>query len=687
MTKLNISILIDNPKSWFVPHGHELARQLRERGHSVSEVGSPTDIPNGDIAFFLSCEQIIKKEVRDRNRHNLVIHASALPHGKGWSPTTWKIIEGENEIPLTLFEAVDKVDAGDIYATGTIVLEGHELIDEVREKEGKAIIDLALQFVDVHPNVSGRPQEGEETFYPRRKPEHSELDPNKSLIELFNHLRVADNERYPAFFTHNGHSYLLKIYKKEGRSNVVVREKALRAVLFDLDGTLAESVSSLYGAYAAFLGRFGITGTREEFNELGGSTIGAIVATLKERYALGDSSAVLQEAYHAAVADVYREMNATPGADALLRGLVKEGYALGIVTSAPRALAESFVKRQGWDELFSLYVCGDEATHTKPHPEMYQKAIDLLGEMPEEIAVVEDSAQGVLSAIGAGLRTIGFAHQGTEDELYRAGADTIVSELSEIPGALASWNAEPYRIIAVGDITVTAVPQSAELKKKLSRKSEHIETAWAALSRTRPLFNGAMLNIASVTKTDGHIVIGAHSVSYKDFLAERNDPSLKLGIRPIGVSGLLLVKDAQGLEYAVFASRKASVTQWPGRLELVPSGSIDARHITPSGSVAYEAQIREELSEEVGVEAKNVKTITGFALVYDAQERVYDICCTIELSLRKEDLEKIFTDSVEYEKPLYIPYKDIDAFIALHKEEIVPTSLALLAARTKSCYK
>lgn len=213
MTKLNISILIDNPNSWFMPHGHDLARQLREHGHTVFEVGSPADLPSGDIAFFLSCEQIIKKEVRDRNRHNLVIHASALPHGKGWSPTTWKIIEGENKIPLTLFEAVDKVDAGDIYATSAIVLEGHELIDEVRKKEGKAIINLALRFVDAYPNVSGRSQEGEETFYPRRKPEHSELDPNKSLVESFNQLRVSDNERYPAFFKHNGHTYILKVYK------------------------------------------------------------------------------------------------------------------------------------------------------------------------------------------------------------------------------------------------------------------------------------------------------------------------------------------------------------------------------------------------------------------------------------------------------------------------------------------
>ena len=208
-----IAILIDNPRSWFTPYGEELGVRLRERGHKVASVADPKMLPEGDIAFFLSCEQIIKKDLRDRNTHNIVVHASALPQGKGWSPTTWKVLEGKNEIPLTLFEAVDKVDAGSVYATSTIKLEGHELLDEVREKEGKAIVELALTFVDQYPNVTGIPQEGEESFYERRTPKDSELDPQKTIVEQFNLLRVVDNERYPAFFVHKGHRYILKIHE------------------------------------------------------------------------------------------------------------------------------------------------------------------------------------------------------------------------------------------------------------------------------------------------------------------------------------------------------------------------------------------------------------------------------------------------------------------------------------------
>lgn len=210
-----LSLLIDNPQSWFVPHGVALAARLRARGHDVVEVTAPQDIPHGDVTFYLSCEQIIKKDIRDRNKFNIVIHASALPKGKGWSPTTWQILEGKNEIPLTMFEAVDKVDAGNIYGTSSISLEGNELIDDVRQKEGEAIIRLAEEFVERYPNIQGVPQHGEESFYTRRNPKDSELNPTKTIAEQFDTLRIVDNERYPAFFTHRGHTYVLKIYKKE----------------------------------------------------------------------------------------------------------------------------------------------------------------------------------------------------------------------------------------------------------------------------------------------------------------------------------------------------------------------------------------------------------------------------------------------------------------------------------------
>ena len=76
---------------------------------------------------------------RARFRHNLVVHASDLPRGRGWSPMTWRILEGADRLTVTLFEAIDELDAGDIYAQAELVFEGHELIDELHDRHERAL--------------------------------------------------------------------------------------------------------------------------------------------------------------------------------------------------------------------------------------------------------------------------------------------------------------------------------------------------------------------------------------------------------------------------------------------------------------------------------------------------------------------------------------------------------------------
>lgn len=198
-----------------MPYADTLAKQLRSRGHIVKRINGANKLPRGDCAFFLSVENIVPPSVLKRNTHNIVIHASKVPQGKGWSPMAWQILEGKKEITVSLFEAAQKVDSGEVYACTTVHFDGTELIGELRNKEAHAIITLALKFIDSYPPRSGNKQIGKESFYPRRTPADSEIDPGKTILENFNQLRVADNERYPAFFTHKGHTYILKISKKD----------------------------------------------------------------------------------------------------------------------------------------------------------------------------------------------------------------------------------------------------------------------------------------------------------------------------------------------------------------------------------------------------------------------------------------------------------------------------------------
>lgn len=214
---LKISILVDDPDSWILPYAKEIKKRLSEK-HRVKLFTKSEDIEHGDILFLLGCLKIISKNILSRNKNNLVIHESDLPKGRGWSPVAWQVLEGMNEIPIVLFEALEELDAGDIYLKDYIELSGTELLPEIKHKQGLKTIELVEKFVSKWPNVTPVKQYGEETYYLKRDAKDDEIDPRKSIIENFNHLRIVDNEKYPAWFRYKDRKYKLKIYPMEMRN-------------------------------------------------------------------------------------------------------------------------------------------------------------------------------------------------------------------------------------------------------------------------------------------------------------------------------------------------------------------------------------------------------------------------------------------------------------------------------------
>lgn len=210
---MKVQLLCDNRRSWIIPFMLELADKVGSVGHECSVHYEHSEVEAGDVLCLLSCEKIFKS--LHLNRHNLVVHESFLPKGKGWSPLTWQVLEGKSEIPVTLFEATEAVDAGVIYNQQLIQLDGTELLPEIKEKQGKATIKLILDFLVEYPHVKGKPQVGEESFYSKRSVEDSQLDASKSIAEQFDLLRVCDNDRYPAYFIYRNQKYILKIEKDD----------------------------------------------------------------------------------------------------------------------------------------------------------------------------------------------------------------------------------------------------------------------------------------------------------------------------------------------------------------------------------------------------------------------------------------------------------------------------------------
>ncbi|WP_418641212.1 formyltransferase family protein [Sulfurimonas sp. ST-27] len=212
---MNIAILTSK-NQWFVPFAKQLVNQVKNATlffeHQIID-------NNFEIIFILGYHKIIGKEYLEKHRHNIVVHESDLPKGKGWAPMFWQILEGKNDIVFSMFEASNGVDDGDIYMKKTLHLDGDELNHELREKQALFTIDMCLEFINnyeiyKHPKA----QKGEESFYPKRSTKDSELDIQKTINEQFNLLRIVDNEEYPAFFYKNGQKYILKIEKADNEN-------------------------------------------------------------------------------------------------------------------------------------------------------------------------------------------------------------------------------------------------------------------------------------------------------------------------------------------------------------------------------------------------------------------------------------------------------------------------------------
>jgi len=167
----------------------------------------------GDVCLLLNCGPLLSAEQLALHCHNLVVHESALPQGQGWSPMTWQILEGASSIPITLFEATADLDAGPIFLQQQIKLQGHELVEEWRTLHAQATFELCLAWFDRYREVvaAAQPHHGEASHYRHRRPADSQLDPEGSLAEQFNLLRVVDNQCYSAFVHWRGRRFVLQV--------------------------------------------------------------------------------------------------------------------------------------------------------------------------------------------------------------------------------------------------------------------------------------------------------------------------------------------------------------------------------------------------------------------------------------------------------------------------------------------
>lgn len=183
--------------------------------HTIDLVRSRSQLSEGDFLFLVSCAEIITSEHRKKYRHTLVLHASDLPRGRGWSPHVWDVVNGAEFITLTLLEAEDKVDSGRLWLKRSIPVAKTALWHEVNQELFQAEIELMNEAVERYDEIKPYPQREdiESTYYPKRTPSDSEIDPYKPISDQFDLIRMCDPQRYPAWFDYLGQKYKIILEK------------------------------------------------------------------------------------------------------------------------------------------------------------------------------------------------------------------------------------------------------------------------------------------------------------------------------------------------------------------------------------------------------------------------------------------------------------------------------------------
>jgi len=200
------------------------------------------------------------------------------------------------------------------------------------------------------------------------------------------------------------------------------RSNPPRAVFFDLDGTLADSIHAMWQIFEAFHARHGVVTTRDEFNKYNGVSLEQAVAELRLLHSIKTPLDEMIGTYLAQVDRAYAEVLPVAGATELLAGLKEHGVFVALVTSNSRVRVDAWLAKQKLAELFEHVVCVEETSNAKPHPEPYLNAFAVFGGAAEDVCVIEDSALGAQAGCAAGLRTI-IISQGQRSDEFPPGVE------------------------------------------------------------------------------------------------------------------------------------------------------------------------------------------------------------------------------------------------------------------------
>jgi HAD superfamily hydrolase (TIGR01509 family) len=213
-----------------------------------------------------------------------------------------------------------------------------------------------------------------------------------------------------------------------------------KAVIFDLDGTLIDSMQLWRKVDRDFLHKRGMAVPQDLFEHLPqGNSFIQTAQYFIDRFSLTDTvEGVMQEWTDMVTWHYENDVKLKPGAKRLVEKLYKNDIPIGLGTSNSYELAEKVLSQNGIWQLFSAVVTGDMHLMGKPFPDIYLKCAENLNLSPQDCVVIEDTLTGVQAAKAAGMQVIAIFDADSEEHHPRIQelADAFAHNYSELTNML-----------------------------------------------------------------------------------------------------------------------------------------------------------------------------------------------------------------------------------------------------------
>lgn len=211
--------------------------------------------------------------------------------------------------------------------------------------------------------------------------------------------------------------------------------KNIDAVIFDLDGSLVDSMWMWREIDIEYLGRFGISLPENLQEQIEGMSFSETAEFFKERFQLSDSIWQIKNDWNAMAWDKYsHEVPLKEGADEFLEYCKEKEIRLGIATSNSRELVQNVAAVHGLENYFSCIMTGCDVAKGKPAPDIYLAVAKELHVEPQRCLVFEDIIPGIQAGKSAGMKVCAVedAYSIAQKEEKAAMADYYIKNFKDI---------------------------------------------------------------------------------------------------------------------------------------------------------------------------------------------------------------------------------------------------------------